>query len=68
MITANTIIWIVIVCFLVWVVLTITFLAFLIIPTAKQMNKSRQVQQRMHDQNQQMKHDVEERIKNNKGK
>lgn len=68
MITANTIIWIAIVCFLLWVVLTITFLAFLMIPTMKQMNKSRQVQQRMHDKNEQMKQDVEERIKNNKGK
>lgn len=64
----NTIIWLAIIGFLLWVVLTITFLAFLIIPTAKQMNKSREVHQRMHDQNEQMKHDVEERIKNNKGK
>ncbi|MCS9984098.1 hypothetical protein EFL35_03705 [Weissella paramesenteroides] len=64
----NTIIWIAIVCFLVWVVLTITFLGFMMIPTMKQMNKSRQVQQRMHERNEQMKHDVEERIKNNKGK
>ena len=68
MITANTIIWLAIIGFLLWVILVITFLAFLIIPTAKQMHHSRQVQQRMHDQNQQMKHDVEERIKNNKGK
>lgn len=68
MITANTLIWIAIVCFLVWVILVITFLAFLIIPSAKQMNKSKQVQKRMHERNEQMKQDVEERIKNNKGK
>lgn len=51
MITANTLIWIAIVCFLVWVILVITFLAFLIIPSAKQMNKSKQVQKRMHERN-----------------
>lgn len=66
MIIANTIIWIVIVCFPVWVVLTITFLAFLIIPTMKQMNKSREVQKLMHERNEQMKHDVEDRIKKGK--
>lgn len=66
MITANTLIWIAIVCFLVWVILVITFLAFLIIPSAKQMNKSKQVQKRMHERNEQMKRDVEERIKKGK--
>lgn len=62
----NTIIWLAIIGFLLWVVLVITFLAFLIIPTAKQMNKSKQVQKRMHDHNEQMKRDVEERIKKGK--
>ena len=68
MITANTIIWLAIIGFLLWVILVITFLAFLIIPTAKQMHHSRQVQQRMHDQNKQLHQEVSERIKNNKGK
>lgn len=62
----NTIIWLAIIGFLLWVVLVITFLAFLIIPTTKQMNKSREVQQRMHDHNEQMKRDVEEQIKKGK--
>lgn len=66
MITANTIIWLAIIGFLLFVVLVITFLAFLMIPTMKQMNKSREVQQRMHERNEQMKHDVEERIKKGK--
>ena len=64
----NTITWIAIVCFLLWVILVITFIGFMMIPTMKQMHHSRQVQQRMHDKNEQMKQDVEERIKNNKGK
>lgn len=66
MITANTIIWIAIVCFLLWVILVITFLAFLIIPTAKQMNKSRQVQQRMHERNEKLHQEVNDRIKKGK--
>ena len=66
MITANTIIWLAIIGFLLFVVLVIPFLAFLMIPTMKQMNKSREVQQRMHERNEQMKHDVEERIKKGK--
>lgn len=62
----NTIIWIAIVCFLLWVILVITFLGFMMIPTMKQMNKSKQVQKRMHERNEQMKRDVEERIKKGK--
>ena len=68
MITANTLIWLIIVCFLLWVVLVITFLAFLIIPTAKQMNKSRQQHDQMHERNEQLHQEVDDRIKNNKGK
>lgn len=66
MITANTIIWIAIVCFLLWVVLVITFLGFMMIPTMKQMNKSRQVHQRMHERNEKLRQEVNDRIKKGK--
>lgn len=59
----NTIIWLSIIGFLLWVVLTVTFLAFLIIPSAKQMNKSRKVHRQMHDQNKQLHQEVNNRIK-----
>lgn len=66
MITVNTLIWIAIICFLLWVVIVITFLAFLMIPTMKQMNKSREVQQRMHERNEQLHQEVNKRIKKGK--
>lgn len=62
----NTIIWLAIIGFLLFVVLVITFLAFLIIPTAKQMNKSREVHQRMHERNEKLRKEVNDRIKKRK--
>ena len=67
MITANTIIWLAIIGFLLWVILVITFIGFMMIPTMKQMNKSRQVQQRMHERNKKLHQEVNDRI-NKKGK
>lgn len=43
----NIIIWLAIIGFLLFVVLVITFLGFMMIPTMKQLNKSREVQQRI---------------------
>lgn len=62
----NTIIWLAIIGFLLFVVLVMTFLAFLMIPTMKQMNKSREVQQRMHERNEQLHQEVNDRIKKGK--